>query len=107
MSKLKTPREKKLASLALDRRNAFGENDKSSRKNIPLSKQRSHQAVRRAAKQPLALITGANEDHLMQAESQVRDTIKFGERRSFRKRPDASLGEVLEHQRTGDWTPKY
>jgi hypothetical protein len=38
MSRLKSPQQKKLASLALDRRNVYGENDKASRKLIPLEK---------------------------------------------------------------------
>ncbi|MET3912937.1 hypothetical protein ABID59_007311 [Bradyrhizobium sp. S3.3.6] len=53
MSKVKTPREKKQLSYANDRRNTYGENQKSSRKNIPRSKQLSHQDERRAVRQAL------------------------------------------------------
>ncbi|MHC2522796.1 hypothetical protein [Bradyrhizobium diazoefficiens] len=53
MSKVKTPREKKQLSYANDRRNTYGENQKSSRKNIPRSKQLSHQDERRAVRQTL------------------------------------------------------
>ncbi|MGC2617441.1 MAG: hypothetical protein WA414_00280 [Acidobacteriaceae bacterium] len=49
MSRLKSPQEKKTASLDLDRRNAYGENAKASRKGIPRSKKRSHSAERQAA----------------------------------------------------------
>jgi hypothetical protein len=72
VSKLKTPREKKLASLALDGRNVYGENDKSSRKAIPLRKQLSHQALRRASKQPLSTLeSNASEDNLIQVEAEL------------------------------------
>ena len=50
MSRIKSPQDKKNASLERDRRNTYGENAKSSRKNIPQSKQLSHQAERRATK---------------------------------------------------------
>ena len=100
MSKFKTPREKKLASLALDRRNVYGENDKSSSKNIPLSKQHSHQALRRAANQPLQGLTGlVEEDAANQAESDVRTAVIAKKRRGFKKSPDAPLGVFLERQK--------
>jgi len=41
MGRRKTPQEKKQLSYDRDRRSIYGENDKSSRKNIPLSKQRA------------------------------------------------------------------
>jgi hypothetical protein len=108
VSKLKTPREKKLASLALDRRNVYGENDKASRKSIPLRKQMSHQAERRAAKQPLLTATPAlGEDHLADVELQILNSDTRAKRRAFKKEPDEPLGEVLKHRRTGDWTRKF
>jgi hypothetical protein len=104
MSKLKSPREKKLASLALDRRNVYGENDKASRKSIPKSKQTSHQALRRAAKMPLQnLDSRASEDVLGAAESTVKEREIAGKRKGFKKRPDVSLGKIFEHEVTGDW----
>ena len=39
--KRKSPQEKKALSYAKDRRNTYGENDKSSRKNIPRNDSRS------------------------------------------------------------------
>lgn len=97
MSKLKTPKQKKLASLALDRRNVYGENDKASRKLIPRGKQSSHQALRRAAKRPLLnaeLVV--NEDSAGQAEFEVQTALIQAKRKSFKKRPDAPLGAVLK-----------
>jgi hypothetical protein len=102
MSKLKSPREKKAASLALDGRNVYGENDKSSRKAIPLRKQLSHQNVRRAS-QPLAKLSSVvSEDDLVAIEAKVRAAEVAATRARFRKRPDESLGAVLTAKRTGD-----
>jgi hypothetical protein len=104
MSKLKTPREKKLASLALDARNVYGENDKASRKLIPRRKQESHQALRRAAKRPLQnLNSGLGEDVLIQAEADVKTSEIQSTRKAFKKRPDAPLSTLLEYKKTGDW----
>jgi hypothetical protein len=96
MSKLKTPKQKKLASLALDRRNVYGENDKASRKLIPREKQLSHQALRRAAKRPLhdaGMLV--EEDFASQIQFDVQSAVIQAKRKSFKKRPDAPLGAVL------------
>jgi hypothetical protein len=104
MSKIKTPREKKLASLALDCRNVYGENDKASRKLIPRAKQQGHQALRRASKLPLQNIsTQLGEDGLVQAEAEVKSREIQGKRKAFTKRPDAPLRTLLEYKETGDW----
>jgi flagellar motility protein MotE (MotC chaperone) len=99
MSKLKTPREKKDASLGLDRRNTYGENDKSSRKNIPKSKQRSHQAERRAALQPLQQLAGPlNEDLAIEAELKSRLNTIAKQRKGFKKRADSPLSDFIARQ---------
>jgi hypothetical protein len=99
MSTLKSPQQKKLASLALDRRNVYGNNDKASRKLIPLGKQRSQQGLRRAAKQPLLnaeLIVDA--DLASSVEFEVQTALIQAKRKSFKKRPDAPLGAVLKNK---------
>src|SRR4028119_181715 len=48
----KTPQEKKRLSYAKDRRNTYGENDKSSRKNIRRRKRHPNRSNRRTARQP-------------------------------------------------------
>ena len=102
MSKLKTPQEKKAASLELDRRNTFGDNDKSSRKNIPRSRKLSHQTVRRASNQPLRKVhSAANEDHADAIELEVRNADLEKSRKAFRKHPDATLRDALIYQSTG------
>ncbi len=50
----KTPQEKKILSYQKDRRNAYGQNDKASRKSIPLRKRLAHRSARRAAKTALS-----------------------------------------------------
>jgi hypothetical protein len=103
VSKLKTPHEKKLASLALDGRNVYGENDKSSRKAIPLRKQLSHQALRRASKQPLSTLeSNASEDNLIQVQAELLANEIGAKRQRFRKRPDESLGAVLQAKLAGN-----
>jgi len=97
MSKLKTPKQKKLASLALDRRNVYGENDKASRKLIPLAKQLSQQALRSAAKRPLIRAEMlSDEDSANRVEFEVQSAVIQAKRKSFKKRPDAPLGAVLK-----------
>jgi predicted neutral ceramidase superfamily lipid hydrolase len=104
MSTIKLPQEKKAVSLERDCRNAYGENDKSSRKNIPRSKQRSHQAERLAANQPLRKISGeADEDVAVKAEIESRTGTIEKRRNGFRKKPDAPLKEMLVYQKTGRW----
>ena len=107
MSKLKTPKQKKLASLALDRRNVYGENDKASRKLIPAGKQLSHQSLRSAAKRPLLKTERlVDEDSANRAEFDVQSALIQSKRKSFKKRPDAPLGAVLK-DKTGAHLPVW
>jgi hypothetical protein len=104
MSKLNTPQEKKLVSLAMDRRNVYGENAKSSRKNVPRSKQIAHQALRRAANQPLLSLRGqVDEDTAAAADIQGIVGIIERKRKGFAKSADAPLGMLLESKQTGNW----
>ena len=101
MSKTKSPQEKKMLSLELDRRNIYGENAKSSRKNIPKSKQLSHQSERRAGNTPLLAIKGVvDEDQALKAELESRDRLIGKKRVAFVKRPDRPLGEVRRKKAT-------
>jgi hypothetical protein len=56
--KRRSPQEKKRLSYSRDRRNYYGENDKSSRKNIARHKRRRHRAERHSVRQHLAAATG-------------------------------------------------
>jgi hypothetical protein len=99
MSRLKTPQQKKLASLALDRRNVYGENDKASRKSIPRGKQSSQQALRSAAKRPLLNAESlVDEDTANRVEFEVQSAVIQAKRKIFKKRPDAPLGAVIKRK---------
>jgi hypothetical protein len=107
VSKLKTPSEKKLASLVKDRRNTYGENAKSSRKNIPLSKQLSHKATRRASQQTLQeVIRASDEDGIVNAETDHRAKTIEMERKAFQKWADHSLQDVLKQKRQAKFVPR-
>jgi hypothetical protein len=108
MSKLKSPQEKKIASLVSDRRNVYGENDKASRKLIPKGKQLSHQAFRRQARRPLAsLSTSLPEDQIVAAESAAIESEVRNRRKAFKKKPDLPLGHILSSEKTPDLPPWF
>lgn len=99
MSKVKSPQEKKRLSLTRDRRNTYGENAKSSRKNIHRSKQLSHKAQRRIASIMLSGVKGeVDEANATQAEISARQKLLEYQRAAFKKKPDTPLGEVIAWQ---------
>ena len=99
MSKIKSPPEKKRLRLALDRRNVYGENDKASRKLIPKGKQRNHMAERRSANAALFRVKGIpDEDVAVGSEIRTKEATIQVKRSGFKKRPDLSLGTVLERK---------
>jgi len=92
MSKIKTPQQKKRRSYEHDRRNTYGENQKSSRKNIPRSKQRSHQDERRSVRQVLVVAQGGIlEEAADEAQSQALRKGRIKKLKAFRKSPDRPL----------------
>jgi hypothetical protein len=96
MSTIKTPEEKKQLSLVRDRRNRYGENSKSSRKNIQRGKQRQHMDERRTVHEALGRLKGTLlEDEAIEAELLAKTRITDSQRRGFKKRPDTPLGLVL------------
>jgi hypothetical protein len=100
MSKEKTPQAKKASSLKRDRRNRYGENSKSSRKNIARGKQISHQRERRAVGQDLSSIEQSpTEDSASAVENKVKTTERRLKFRRFKKVPDQPLGTVIEERR--------
>ena len=87
-----TPQQKKQLSYDKDRRNTYGENSKSSRKNIPLSKALDIRSERRSQDSALAkVIVATDVDQMDAAENTVRSTKP----RQWRKSPDEPLGQVL------------
>ncbi len=98
----KTPQEKKTLSYAKDRRNNYGENDKSSRKNIPLRKAKQNRAFRKTTNQVLQkVIIETDVEKLELLESEMR-SIKKG---NWKKAPDTPLGDLVERQL--DWREKH
>jgi hypothetical protein len=98
MSKLKTPADKKAASHAHDRRNAYGENNKSSRKNIPRSKAIVHRAERRVVRSVVAHSELTSVDAAEGVETRIAES-KAQRLQGFKKSPDVPLGEYLERKR--------
>jgi hypothetical protein len=96
MSRVKSPKEKKRLSLKRDRRNRYGENSKSSRRNISKGKQRTHMKERRTVKETLRHLEGAvSENDASQAEFLAKTWTIQNHRKGFKKVPDTPLGEVL------------
>ena len=91
-----TPQEKKSLSLKKDRRNTYGENSKSSRKNIPLSKANSLRQVRRVANQLTENLECMDETTADLIESTLsKSSLQKG---VWRKSPDEPLSVVLERK---------
>jgi hypothetical protein len=95
LAKWRSPQEKKRLSYERDRRNDYGENDKSSRKNIPRSKRAPHRANRRLASTLLQAAVGVPDPDLEDAAEQRL----LGKRpKSWRKWRDAPLAAILAYQ---------
>ena len=90
MKKRRSPQEKKRLSYSKDRRNWYGENDKSSRKNIARNKRNRHRSERHRAQQRLSAGLGPV-DQVVEADLNERLTrARRGSR--WRKFPDTQLG---------------
>jgi hypothetical protein len=94
MGRRRSPQEKKLLSYAKDRRNDYGENDKSSRKNIPRNKKYPHRANRRRASLVLEAAKGAI-DEVVEAAAEER--LLTRRPKSWKKWRDAPLGEIVQY----------
>jgi hypothetical protein len=105
-----TPQEKKRLSYERDRRNTYGENDKSSRKNIPRHKRQVSRVARRSASVALVGLRG-RVDTLGVVEAsgdlgvvdggpvdRVEQRIAGRRPARFRKWPDEPLGDVVADQ---------
>jgi hypothetical protein len=100
MSAIKNPEAKKQVSLERDRRNTYGENSKSSRKNVKLGKQRRHMDERRTVGEVLGRLKGCvQEDEATDAELLAKTRTIDSKRRGFKKRPDTPLGIVLANKK--------
>lgn len=86
-----TPQEKKRLSYANDRRNGYGENSKSSRKNLPLRRARKHRQYRHASKQAIVSATDADS---------MESTVAELRRDDWQKVSDIPLAEHIERKIT-------
>ena len=95
MPRRRSPQEKKLLSYAKDRRNGYGENDKSSRRNIARNKRRQVRVPRRRASEALAVTRGGL-DPESGAEAQERVEGRApAERHVWSKWRDQTLAEYV------------
>lgn len=95
----RSPRQKKAFSYAKDRRNNYGENDKSSRKNIRRNKRTPNRADRHRERQILAAATGlVTAEAAEQAETKLRAKKSMWLTKRWRKRRDAPLADVVAHK---------
>lgn len=95
MKKERTPQEKKFLSYTKDRRNSYGENDKSSRKAIKFRKAWVNQTFRSAMKHIVKSPIEAEDS----AFDHVEDKAKELKRKSWKKSPDQPLGEYIEQKK--------
>lgn len=92
----KSPQDKKALSYAKDRRNTYGENDKSSRKAIPARKAGESRKVRRKANQALTVVERLDDAAANVVESSLKQDIeRVG---GWTKCPDEPLADYLQLQ---------
>jgi hypothetical protein len=103
MRRAKTPQEKKTLSLEKDRRNSYGENDKSSRKNIPRAKARVNRANRHVEQR---ILDGAVGEPDEEVENAVEQHLLGRRRKVWRKWADQPLGKLLAQRAGKDDLPE-
>jgi hypothetical protein len=91
--KRRTPAEKKRLSYERDHRNVYGENDKASRKSIPLRKRLRARADRRRASQALA--PGVLPSEIEDGDHLDAELVPGRDSQRWRKQPDAPLRQVV------------
>jgi hypothetical protein len=96
----KSPQEKKALSYAKDRRNAYGENDKGSRRSIRRNKRVPNRADRHREHQVLALGTGVTivDEVVQQVEVRLLAKKSMWMTKRWRKDRDAPLADIVEHR---------
>jgi hypothetical protein len=96
--KFRTPPEKKRLSLKRDCRGRYGQNDKASRKLIPLRKRLANRKRRRAEGDLRQIGTEAGL-YAEELENKVQGRDLAAHRKRWRKSPDAPLRAFMERQR--------
>lgn len=90
----KTPQEKKAESYVKERRNIYGQNDKASRKLIPLRKAQVNRVYRRK----IGEILGQTERIDVETADSVDSSVKNVRRVFWKKHADERLGKVITRQ---------
>ncbi|OPC79806.1 hypothetical protein B4N89_01585 [Embleya scabrispora] len=90
----RTPQERKRLSYLKDRRNSYGENDKSSRRNIRRNKAAVHSANRRHEHLVLAALVGARDTGGAEA---IADRLYVKRPKRWSKAADQPLAEAVEY----------
>jgi len=91
----RSPQEKKWLSYEKDRRNAYGENDKASRKAIPRNKRNVSRANRRQDQQALIQTTGIRHPD---TEDKTDESLHRRRRKKWRKSADETLRQAVERR---------
>ena len=97
MGHRRSPQEKKSLSYAKDRRNDYGENDKSSRKSIRRRKREPNRADRHRERQVLAVVTRVAIDQVIAADAERALAAKKSKwyTMQWRKWRDAPLADIV------------
>jgi hypothetical protein len=90
VKKRRSPQEKKRLSYSKDRRNWYGENDKSSRKNIARNKRNRHRSERHREQQQLSAARGPVDETVETGLDERLTRTRRGD--NWRKYPDTQLG---------------
>ena len=93
----KSPQQRKQESYAKDRRNVYGENDKTSRAALRKRKRKPNRAARRAVHQSVRAPADPGDPEQLEA-LDVEATTKRGGRTRWQKVPDVPLREVVERR---------
>lgn len=92
------PQERKALSYARDRRNSYGENDKSSRRNIRRNKRIPNRADRHRERQVLSMAAGRVVPELAEsAEVKLLAKKSMWSTKRWRKCADTPLAAVVEY----------
>jgi hypothetical protein len=92
MQQRRSPQEKKRLSYTRDRRNDYGENDKSSRRNIARNKRVRHRADRHHQRQLLAAAVGPVDEDTQALPDRLTLPRRAQRGDRWRKQPDVQLG---------------
>lgn len=95
MKTKKTPQQKKQLSYKKDRRNAYGENDKSSRTSIRFKKRYLNRSYRKSVRQRLNSSLSINSET---AAFEIENEALAVKRKKWQKYPDITLKQHIARQ---------